>query len=39
MVLNKIPFEKGPLTTMIERLCKTMNAIDTEWSKMIKPAP
>ena len=39
MVLNKIPFEKGPLTTMIERLYKTMNAIDTEWSKMIKPAP
>lgn len=39
MVLNKIPFEKGPLTTMIERLCKTMNAMDREWSRMIKPAP
>ncbi len=36
--LNKIPFEEGPLTTMIERLYKTMNAMDKEWSRMIKPA-
>ena len=39
MVLNKIPFEEGPLTTMIERLNKTMNAMDKEWSRMIRPAP
>lgn len=38
VILNNIPFEKGPLTTMIERLCKTMNSMDKEWSKGIKPA-
>ena len=38
MAINKIPFEEGPVTTMIERLYKTMNAMDKEWSRMIKPA-
>lgn len=38
MILNKISFEKGSLTTMIERLCKTMNSMDKEWSKKIEPA-
>lgn len=38
MLLNKIPFEAGPLETMIERLFKTMNAIDKQWSKRVEPA-
>ena len=38
MRLNEIPFEKGPLPTMIERLCKTMNAMDREWSQKVEPA-
>jgi len=38
MILKNIPFEKGSLDTMIDRLCKTMNAMDREWSKKVEPA-
>lgn len=38
MLLNKIPFEAGSLETMIERLFKTMNSIDKQWSKKVEPA-
>lgn len=38
MLLNKIPFESGSLETMIERLLKTMNAIDKQWSETLEPA-
>ena len=38
MTLRNIPFEKGALDTMIDRLCITMNAMDKEWSKKIEPA-
>lgn len=38
MILNKIPFEAGSLETMIERLFKTMNSIDKQWSEKVEPA-
>lgn len=38
MTLRNIPFEKGALDTMIDRLCKTMYSMDKEWSKKIEPA-
>ena len=38
MTLKSISFEKGSLDTMIDRLCKTMNAMDREWSKKVEPA-
>jgi len=38
MILKGIPFEKGSLDSMIDRLCKTMNAMDREWSKKVEPA-
>ena len=38
MTLRNIPFEKGTLDTMIDRLCITMNSMDKEWSKKIEPA-
>jgi len=38
MILKNILFEKGSLETMTDRLCKTMNAMDREWSKKVEPA-
>ncbi len=37
-MLNEIAFEAGSLETMIERLYKTMNAIDKQWSEKVEPA-
>ena len=33
--IKKYIIEKGSLDTMIDRLCKTMNAMDREWSKKL----
>ena len=38
MILKNIPFEKGSLKTMVDRLYKTMNAIDQGWSKEVEAA-
>ncbi|MDE6362939.1 MAG: hypothetical protein K2L86_01535 [Lachnospiraceae bacterium] len=38
MLINEISFEAGSLETMIERLFKTMNAIDKQWSGKVEPA-
>lgn len=38
MKLNEIPYENGCIETMIERLFKTMNAIDKRWSEKVEPA-
>ena len=38
VMLNEISFEAGSLETMIERLFKTMNSIDQQWSKKVEPA-
>lgn len=38
MILKNILFEKGSLDTMIDRLSKTMNSMDNEWSKRVEPA-
>ena len=38
MIIKNILFEKGSLDTMIDRLSKTMDAMDKEWSKKIEPA-
>ncbi len=38
MILKNIPFEKGSLKTMVDRLYKTMNAIDKGWSKEVEAA-
>ena len=38
MLLNEISFEAGSLETMIERLFKTMNSIDKQWSEKVEPA-
>ncbi|MCI9542510.1 MAG: hypothetical protein HFG39_16080 [Lachnospiraceae bacterium] len=38
MLLNNIPFEAGSLETMVERLFKTMNSIEDQWSKKVEPA-
>ena len=37
-MLNEISFEAGSLETMIERLFKTMNSIDKQWSEKVEPA-
>lgn len=37
-MLNRISFEAGSLETMIERLFKTMNSIDQQWSEKVEPA-
>ena len=37
-MLNKISFEEGSLDTMMERLFKTMNSIDRQWSEKVEPA-
>lgn len=39
MILHQIPFDPGPLDTMTARLCRTMDAMDRQWSARIKPAP
>lgn len=38
VLLNEISFEAGPLETMMERLFKTMNSIDQQWSEKVEPA-
>jgi len=38
VMLNEISFEAGSLETMIERLFKTMNSIDKQWSEKVEPA-
>jgi len=38
VMLNEISFEAGSLETMIERLFKTMNSIDKQWSEKAEPA-
>ncbi len=38
MILKNIPFEKGSLKTMVDRLYKTMNAIDKGWSQKVEAA-
>ena len=38
MLLNNIPFEAGSLETMVERLFKTMNSIEDQWSEKVEPA-
>ena len=38
VLLNKISFEEGSLDTMMERLFKTMNSIDRQWSEKVEPA-
>lgn len=38
MVLKNIPFEKGSLETMIDRLYQTMDSMDKQWSKKVEPA-
>ncbi len=37
-MLNEISFEAGSLETMIERLFKTMNSIDKQWSEKVESA-
>ena len=31
MILNEIPFLQGPLDTVAERLCRTMDSMDRSW--------
>lgn len=38
MILNKIPFLQGPLDTVAERLCRTMDSMDRSWSQKVEPA-
>lgn len=38
VMLNEISFEAGSLETMIERLFKTMNSLDKQWSEKVEPA-
>ena len=37
-MLKEFSFEAGSLETMIERLFKTMNSIDKQWSEKVEPA-
>ena len=38
MILNKILFLQGPLDTVAERLCRTMDSMDRSWSQKVEPA-
>lgn len=38
MMIKNIPFEKGSLETMINRLYKTMDSMEEQWSKKVAPS-